>query len=97
MKHRRPTPKAETRLLVETVALECNLPLSHVTRVVELYLAVLRDQVWERGELRVPDLGTFRVRLHRAKRVRAPGTATVIDIAPKEIVGFRASRNWRTK
>jgi nucleoid DNA-binding protein len=96
-RHKRPAPDAATRVLIETVALEAQLPLSTVTRIVEHYLAVLRDQVWERGELRVPEFGMFRVKRHRAKRVRPPGQATVIDIAEREVVVFRASRNWRNR
>lgn len=92
-------PKTHTKLL-KRVAIEGGFSIRFVENCVGLYLANLRDHVWEKRKLRVPDLGTFKVKPMKARAVQPPpgqdGTDP-IEVPAMDVVTFRAAKNFRTR
>ncbi len=64
---------------------------------VEHFLAVLRDEVWQRGELTVPEFGRFRVVPVKKRLVLVPDGSKRFRVPDHQVVKFRAFPNWRRK
>lgn len=85
--------------LCETVAVECGgLPATHVRRIVEHWLEVLRDEVWSSKRVHVPRLGVFRVCRRKRRKLCDPNNpAKKLTLPSHERVVFRPSKNWRQR
>ena len=90
-----PAKSRRMAAMIAAVAREGDLPQDHVRRVVEHFLEVLRDEVWQQGRVEVRNFGTFTVRRRKGKPMNLNGQR--VEVPPAEVVKFRASKNWRTK
>ena len=83
--------------IVAEVARGAGVTPAQAVKVLQLFLAIVRDQVWHLGRLWIPDLGVFTVRVRKGMRVRNPPGQPegFTDSRPAKVVTFRASKNWR--
>lgn len=90
----------DQRRLMQTVAKQGSFTMPFVEEVLRLYFVTVRDEVWQRGKLWISEIGTFRIKVRKAREVTPPPGATAsepITLPPHEVVTFRASKNWRTR
>lgn len=87
--------------VLEDLARYGGLSKKDARELAQVLAAAIRDHVWRHGALRVPELGTFRVKRRQPKVIVAPpGTESNVvrlQLPEDEVVTFRASRNWRRR
>jgi nucleoid DNA-binding protein len=88
------------KALLNTVAIERRMARVEVDAIVEHWLSAVRDEVWRLGVVRLKGFGTFRVKRRKARQlpwIDEHGDKGMWDIPEREVVTFRASKNWRRK
>jgi nucleoid DNA-binding protein len=84
--------------IVAVVARETSRPQHEIRFLAEYMLTVIRDEVYSRGEVYIPDFGRFVLRRTAARTVARPGHPDDLHQLPaQEVVKFRASPNWRSR
>lgn len=83
--------------IVEMLAQNTGLTKKDARFIAEMFLAVVRDQVWKHRRLFIPGFGVWRVKTWKPRRVRGPVGSNVVEIQlpATDIVRFRAAKNWR--
>lgn len=90
---------ATRRDIVNRFADESRLGKDEAARLMDLLLAIIQDGTWQEGEVRLLGFGIFRVRQRKAlERPHPSGDPELhVSIPAREVVTFKASRNWRTR
>lgn len=85
--------------IIRALARESRIPQTKAARLVEHFLEILRDDVWAKKRVNIPKLGVFRVTKQKARRVtwRHEGEEGWVDVPERDVVSFRASKQWRTR
>jgi nucleoid DNA-binding protein len=84
--------------VIEEISEATGLTQLKVREVVTLFLSKLRDEVWSEKRVVLPDFGVFTVRRRKARAINAPpGTSGPHYLPRHQVVGFRASKNWRKR
>jgi nucleoid DNA-binding protein len=84
------------RLLLE-VAIAEGITQKLARAIVEQFVARLPEVVWARGRFVVPNLGSFRVRLRKGRRIRNPKTRELMKLPKSRAVAVRVSNHWRSR
>lgn len=89
---------ATRRDIVNRFAQEARLSTVEAARLMDLLLTIIQDGTWHEGEVRLLGFGIFRIRQRKALERQHPADASLqVSIPAREVVTFKASRNWRTR
>lgn len=85
--------------IIAEVARAAGVYQREAKKVIDSFLAVVRDEVWQRGHLTIHEFGRFEVKRRKARVCIPPPTANcdVVRIAGHDAVTFRPSPNWRKR
>ncbi|MBQ7607930.1 MAG: HU family DNA-binding protein [Desulfovibrionaceae bacterium] len=65
---------------------------AYLEKVVDHIFDVIKDDLLTTGRTCIPNIGTFRVKLARKRRVRDPRTAQLITIPEHKVVKFTPTK-----
>lgn len=82
--------------LISRTAVESGLPATEVRKVVDLFLANVRDAAWENGHLVIPHFASIQVRLRKARSIRNVDGSEA-QVASHEVMRVRPTKNWRVR
>jgi nucleoid DNA-binding protein len=85
--------------IIAEVARAAGVYQREAKKVIETFLSVLRDEVWQRGHVTIHEFGRFEVKRRKARVCIPPPSAKteVVRIAGHDAVTFRAAKNWRKR
>lgn len=94
---KRPVTRRPYDDLVRAVARLEQLPLAHVRRTIEQFVALVPGVVWALGRLSVPGLAVFRVRARKGRRVMNPHSRELMWLRRERAVAVRVAGSWRRR
>jgi DNA-binding protein HU-beta len=81
--------------LIDAVAKECELTKEKANVVVDAVLDHIRSTMKRGEEVRIPDFGTFKVAMRKAREGRNPATGQTIKIAAALVPKFTPSKGLK--
>jgi len=74
-----------------------DLPRNVVKKTVETVFEVLAEGLQKDGKVHIAGFGTFDIRVRKSRAVRNPRTQEMIQLDQTTSVGFRGSKELKTK
>lgn len=95
-------PKSEQKaytipMMVADVAYDFDMPASKVLRMVQRLRDHIQDNLAAGNEVMLSGVGTFKVKLRKARKGRNPKTGELVDVPEHKKVAFVPSPIMKTK
>jgi integration host factor subunit alpha len=82
--------------LVEIVFEKVGLSKKEAQDIIEIIFDTIKQSFVEGESVKVPGFGTFNVRQKAARRGRNPQTGEELTIAPRRVLTFKASNQFKS-
>lgn len=83
--------------LVEIVFEKVGLSKKEAQDIIEIIFDTIKQSFVDGESVKVPGFGTFNVRQKSARRGRNPQTGEELTIAPRRVLTFKASNQFKTQ
>jgi integration host factor subunit alpha len=81
--------------LAQAISEFSGLAVAYSLELVDIYFREIEDGLVRDGEVKIMGLGTFTLRRKRARMGRNPKTGQPAEIAARNVVSFRPSKNLK--
>ena len=81
--------------LAQAISEFSGLAVAYSLELVDIYFREIEDGLVRDGEVKIMGLGTFTLRHKRARMGRNPKTGQAAEIAARNVVSFRPSKNLK--
>ena len=74
--------------------LNCEYTKKQIAEIIDAHIEAMKDVVCKEGCLHMAGFGTFKAKTRAARKGHNPQTGEDIDIPEKNVVTFKASKEW---
>ena len=78
--------------LVSKIAKDAGIPQKNADMVLSAFISAIHESLKGEGQIRIPDLGTFKVTKRNARTGVNPRTGEKIEIPEATVPGFTAAK-----
>lgn len=78
--------------IINEVSVKCGYKKKVVQDIIDCFIDSIKDGVENSGSVEIRSFGTFYRFDKKARKVHSPIAGKVVDIAPKSVISFKASK-----
>ena len=81
--------------IINEISVKCGYQKKVVQDIVDCFLDSIKDGVENIGSVEIRSFGTFYRSDKKARKVHSPIAGKVLDVAPKRVMSFKASKTTK--